>query len=90
MSSNTQSGYGSLREVKKRLNIPDATKASDGKIQDQINEADNYVNNQINLHAQTPISNPDAELISLASSLAATLFNYWQTPASLLCRWFSK
>lgn len=80
MSSTSQSGYASLRESKRRLNISDLVKSSDLKIGDQMQEADNYVNTQIDLHATTPISIPDAELISLASSLAATLFNYWQTP----------
>lgn len=80
MSSTSQSGYADLREVKRRLNIPDLTKSSDLKIADQMQEADNYVNVQINLHAITPIQVPDPELISLSSSLAATLFNYWQTP----------
>jgi len=78
--SSTASGYGDLREVRRRLNIPDTVDSSDAKIEDFINESDNYVNIQINLHATTPISNPDSELISLSSSLAAALFNYWQTP----------
>ncbi len=78
--SSTASGYGSLRETRRRLNIPDTVDSSDTKIKDFINESDNYVNIQINLHATTPISNPDTELVSLASSLAASLFNYWQTP----------
>jgi len=80
MSSTSQSGYADLREVKRRLNIPDLTKSSDQKIADNMQEADNYVNVQINLHAITPITVPDPELISLSSSLAASLFNYWQTP----------
>jgi len=80
MSSTSQSGYADLREVKRRLNIPDSVTASDLKIADQMQEADNYVNVQINLHAITPLSNPDPELVSLSSSLAASLFNYWQTP----------
>ncbi len=79
--SSTASGYGSLREVRRRLNIPDTVDSSDTKIKDFINEADNYVNSQIKIHATTPISNPDAELISLSSSLAAAMFNFWQTPS---------
>ena len=78
--SSTASGYAGLQEVKRRLNIPDSVDTSDNKISDFINEADNYVNIQINLHAITPISNPDTELVSLSSSLAGALFNYWQTP----------
>jgi len=78
--SSVASGYGDLNEVKRRLNQTQLTDSSDTKIQEMINESDNYVNTQIGVHAVTPISNPDAELISLSSSLAATLFNYWQTP----------
>lgn len=46
-----------------------------------MTESDGYINNQISLHAVTPVSNPDNELISLSSSLAAATYNYWQTPA---------
>jgi len=80
MSSTSQSGYATLREVKRRLNIPDSVTATDLKIGDQMQEADNYVNTQISIHELVPLTTPDAELISLSSSLAATLFNYWQTP----------
>jgi len=80
MSSNTQSGYADLRETKRRLNIPDSVDSSDKKVSDNMNEADNYTNVQISLHAVTPITDPDPELVSLTSSLAATFFNYWQTP----------
>lgn len=69
-----------LREVKRRLNIPDNESATDEKIQDFMQEADNYVNIQISPHAKIPIVNPGPELVSLASGLAATIFNYWQTP----------
>ena len=78
--SSTGSGYGSLREVKRRLNLSDTEQTSDPKIGDYINEADNFINTQISLHALTPITAADAELTSLASSLAAAIFNYWQTP----------
>lgn len=80
MSAESQSGYADLRETKRRLNIADSVTASDNKIKRFMNEADNYTNTQINLHALTPIDNPDPELISDASSLAAAMFNYWQTP----------
>jgi hypothetical protein len=80
MSSSTQSGYADLRETKRRLNIPDTVDSSDNKIADNMNDADNYINTQIQIHAVTPITNPDTELVSLASSYAATMFNYWQTP----------
>ena len=69
-----------LRETKRRLNLPDTVSQSDAKIQDFMQEADNFVNIQISPHADIPITNPGPELVSLASSLAATLFNYWQTP----------
>jgi len=69
-----------LRETKRRLNLPDTVSQSDAKIQDYMQEADNFVNIQISPHADIPITNPGPELVSLASSLAATMFNYWQTP----------
>ena len=69
-----------LRETKRRLNIPDSEISSDAKIQDFMQEADNFVNIQISPHADIPITNPGPELVSLASSLAAAIFNYWQTP----------
>ncbi len=80
MSSESSSGYADLLEAKKRLNISDSITASDEKIMSMGREADNYVNTQINLHALTPITNPDPEIISLATGLCAAIYNYWQTP----------
>ena len=80
MSSESNSGYANLTECKRRLNIPESNTAPNQKIADNMREADNYVNTQVNLHAITPIINPDPEIISMASSLACTLYNYWQTP----------
>ena len=78
--SSQSSGYADLRKTKRKLNIPDTEQSSDIKIGDFMTDADNYVNTQISMHATTPIANPDNELIDLASSYAATLFNYWQAP----------
>ena len=69
-----------LRETKRRLNKPDSENSSDSKIQDFMQEADNFVNIQLSPHTSIPITNPGPELVSLASGLAATIFNYWQTP----------
>ena len=80
MSSESSSGYADLLEAKKRLNIPDSVSASDEKIMSMAREADNYVNTQINLHAITPITNPDPEIVSLSTGLTAAIYNYWQTP----------
>ena len=80
MSSTAIGQVADLRETKRRLNIPDSVTSSDGKIQDFMQEADNFINIQISPHADIPITNPGPELVSLASSLAATMFNYWQTP----------
>ena len=80
MSSSSDSGYADLAQTKKRLNQDLAVTAPNKKIHDMMQEADNYVNTQINIHAITPIEAPDPELISLASSLAGTIYNYWQTP----------
>ncbi len=80
MSSTEAGQIANLRETKRRLNIPDSVSSSNLKIQDYIQESDNYVNIQASPHTTTPITNPSPELVSLSSSLAAALFNYWQTP----------
>jgi len=80
MSATSDSGYANFEQVKKRLNQDLSVTAPDKKVHDMMQEADNYVNTQINLHAITPIETPDPEIISLSSSLAATIYNYWQTP----------
>jgi hypothetical protein len=80
MSSTEAGQIANLRETKRRLNIPDSDSASDLKIQDYIQESDNFVNIQVSPHATTPLTNPSPELVSLASSLAAAIYNYWQTP----------
>jgi len=80
MSSESGVGYTDLQETKKRLNISDSITASDEKIMSMGRETDNYINTQINLHAITPIPNPDPEIISMANSCTAAIFNYWQTP----------
>ena len=46
-----------------------------------MRDADSFVNVQAGVHEATPIKNPDKQLIALASGLAASLYNYWQTPA---------
>lgn len=78
--SSQSSGYADLRKTKRKLNLDDTVSSADLKIADHMTDADSYVNSQINLHANTPITNPDNELIELASSYAATMYNYWQTP----------
>ncbi len=80
MSAVSNSGYADFQQVKKRLNQDLSVTAPDKKIHDMMQESDNYVNTQINLHAITPIDTPDPEIISLSTSLAATIYNYWQTP----------
>jgi len=80
MSASSDSGYSDFQQVKHRLNQDLLVTAPDKKIHENMQEADNYVNTQINLHAITPIEAADPEIVSLATSLAATLYNYWQTP----------
>jgi len=80
MSATSDSGYADFQQVKKRLNQDLSVTAPDTKIHNMMQEADNYVNTQINLHAITPIDTADPEIISLSTSLAATIYNYWQTP----------
>lgn len=76
----TTSGYADLAKVRLRLNLSITQTSPDEKIQEYMSEADNYVNTQIGLFADTPITNPDDELRSLASALAAATYNYWVSP----------
>ena len=47
-----------------------------------LNSADNYIVNQIRLHATVPVTGTDndPELSSMASQLAAAFFNQFQNP----------
>lgn len=74
-------GYADLKSVKQYLNIPDSITATDEKIETNMRDADSFVNVQMGVHEATPLTEPDQQLISLASGLAASLYNYWTTPA---------
>jgi len=74
-------GFADLKRVKQLLNIADSNQISDEKIKTQMRDADSFVNVQVGVHRDIPLSNPDDQLIALASGLSASLFNYWQTPA---------
>lgn len=77
--------YYTHANVKVLLNIPVANTNSDDKINVYGDEADNYINTQISMHATSlPITitaSPSKEVGNLADSLAASTFNYWQSPA---------
>ena len=72
--------YSTLNETKDFLNIARSNDNSDNKINTSRNASDNYVVNQIRLHASIPLTTPDPELSSLASQLAASLYNQFQNP----------
>ncbi|MCH7589524.1 hypothetical protein IIB34_00625 [PVC group bacterium] len=80
-STPTTTQYADLKEVKQRLNIPDSITSVDEKVNTAMREADAFVNTQVGVHANTPLTNPDAQIISLASGLASALYNVWQSPA---------
>ncbi|MCK5600893.1 hypothetical protein KAR91_03430 [Candidatus Pacearchaeota archaeon] len=77
----TTTNYADLKEVKERCNIPQSNTNFDEKLATNMRDADSFVNVQAGVHTDTPIENPDKQLISLASGLAASYYNYWQTPA---------
>ena len=72
--------FSNLNETKDFLNIARSNDDSNEKITSARNAADNYVVNQIRLHASIPITPADPELTSLASFLAASFFNQFQNP----------
>ena len=74
-------GFADLKRVKQLLNIPDSNQVSDEKIKTHIRDSDSFINVQVGVHRDRPLTNTDDQLIDLASGLSASLFNYWQTPA---------
>lgn len=72
--------FSTLNETKDFLNIARSNDNSNNKINTSRNSSDNYVVNQIRLHASIPLVTPDPELSSLASQLAASYFNQFQNP----------
>lgn len=80
MSSTPDQVFSNLDETKDYLNIARSNDDSNVKINTARNASDNYTANQIRLHADIPLTNADPELTSLASLLAASLFNQFQNP----------
>lgn len=80
MSSTPDETFSTINETKDFLNIARSNDDSNSKINTCRNSADNYVVNQIRLHASIPLTSPDPELSSLASQLAASFFNQYQNP----------
>ncbi len=74
--------FSDLNETKDYLNIARSNNDSNEKINTNRNSADNYVVNQIRLHATVPVTgtDDDPELTSLSSQLAASYFNQFQNP----------
>lgn len=81
MSTPTQT-FSTLNETKDFLNIARSNDDSNNKINTNRNSADNYIVNQLRLHATIPATGTDndPELSSLASQLAASFFNMFQNP----------
>ena len=80
MSSTPEQKFSNEDETKDYLNIARSNDDSNEKITTARNAADNYTANQIRLHANIPLVDPDPELTSLASQLAASYFNQFQNP----------
>lgn len=83
MSSVPDQVFSNEDETKDYLNIARSNNDSNEKITTARNAADNYVANQIRLHADVPVTSPDPELTSMASQLAASYFNQFQNPMKL-------
>lgn len=71
--------FSTLDETKDFLNIARSNDNSNVKINSARNASDNYIVNQIRLHAAIPVTT-DPELSSLGSLLAASIFNEFQNP----------
>jgi len=80
MSSTPTQEFSDLTETKRFLNIPPSNTTADAKINVSRNMADNYANTQIDLHELIPLDTVAPSLVSLGSALAASYYNYWQSP----------
>jgi len=80
LSSTPDQTFSDIDETKDFLNIARSNTDSDIKIDTNRNSADNYIANQIRLHAEIPLTDTDPELTSLGSQLAASYFNQFQNP----------
>jgi hypothetical protein len=80
LSSTPDQIFSDIDETKDFLNIARSNDDSNAKINTARNASDNYVVNQIRLHADIPVAPSDPELTSLASLLAASFFNQFQNP----------
>lgn len=76
----SSTGYADTKMIKQNLLIADTQTNADDKIKRYAREADDFVNTQMGLHANIPITAVDSELVSLASGVAAALYNYWNSP----------
>jgi len=72
--------HATLANVKRLCNIDTGDTDADDKINDNMTNADAYIDTQIEMHATVPVTG-DSELPGLADMLAAATYNYWQTPA---------
>jgi hypothetical protein len=72
--------YGTVALVHARLNIADSVTSVDDKIADYLEESDEYINTQLGIFEVTPPTSTPPELIALGSSLAAAIYNYWNSP----------
>jgi len=72
--------FSDINETKDFLNIARSNDDSNIKINTARNAADNYVVNQIRLHADPTETPFDPELTSMTSLLAASFFNQFQNP----------
>lgn len=78
--STPEQEFSNLTETKRFLNIPPSNTNSDDKIDVARNMADNYIVTQIQLHDTIPFTTAPPPLVSLASALAASQYNYFQSP----------
>jgi len=90
--SSTTVVYADLRKVKQLLGLGYADSSFDAKIQVCINRVDEFVKECVLSRCIPPITNPDSDLVSYASSYAVEQFLFTQPlggvhDLDLLHRW---
>lgn len=80
LASDPTQPHADLDEVKSRINVNTTVTLLDTKLKFHMNFADNYTNTQIGLHALIPLDDPDPDLVSLSSTMAAAEYDFWTNP----------
>ena len=76
--------YGTLANVKLRLNINTGATEADDAITSYLEESDEFINTRVLLMNGTAPITGDQALDALGEGLSAALYNYWTSPSKTM------